>query len=121
MMVLPPGRLSITIDWPSRRASLSPIRRAKTSESPPGGYGTMMRIDLVGQFRAGEVCASAPPIAIVAAKANAARHVETLRIHALRYLLLSAPREGAIAVRRSLYLSPLAGRGRNERVLRTHS
>src|SRR5258706_9160353 len=55
-----------------------------------------MRIDLVGQLGAGEVCASARPAARAAAKANAAQHVKTphieaLRILALRSLVLSTP------------------------------
>jgi len=33
------------------------MRRANTSLSPPGGYGTMMRIGLAGQVCAGVVCA----------------------------------------------------------------
>src|SRR5712671_2061933 len=43
-----------------------------------------MRIDLVGQLCAGDVCASAGPAASAAAKANAADHIETLRILASR-------------------------------------
>src|SRR5258707_14446211 len=50
-----------------------------------------MRIDLVGQLCAGEVWASARPAARVAAKANAAHHVKTLRMLALRSLVLSNP------------------------------
>src|SRR6266852_7588820 len=67
----------------------------------------MMRIDLVGQLCAGEVCASAWTAARVAATANAAHHV-TLRILALRRLLLPPPR----AAGRSQGHLPLEGGGR---------
>ena len=48
MIVLPPGRLSTTTDCPQRSASLFAASRAIGSVLPPGGYGTIKRIDLVG-------------------------------------------------------------------------
>ena len=48
MIVLPPGRFSMTTDWPRLFARCSPSRRADRSAAPPGGKGTTMRNCLDG-------------------------------------------------------------------------
>src|SRR5688572_33371524 len=43
-----PPRLSAIICWPSAGESFSAMRRATVSVPPPGAFGTMMRMGLVG-------------------------------------------------------------------------
>src|SRR4051794_6993964 len=50
-----PPRFSTTIVWPSAGLSFSDMSRATASVPPPGAFGTMRRMGLVGQ-----VCACAP-------------------------------------------------------------
>src|SRR5687767_5612468 len=48
MMPLAPARLSMTIGWRSESVSLCESARARMSEGPAGGHGTMRRTGLVG-------------------------------------------------------------------------
>src|SRR5262245_5359387 len=48
--VLAPGRFSITTGWPQSSVIRWPISRASTSDGPPAGNGTTMRIDRAGKF-----------------------------------------------------------------------
>src|SRR5688572_12633682 len=48
MMVLPPGRASTMMGWPQLSVSFGPTIRASRSVVPPGAYGLMMRIGLLG-------------------------------------------------------------------------
>src|SRR5687768_12791131 len=67
-MVMPaPGLFSITIGWPSRGESFSPMARATMSTPPPGGNGAMKRIGFAGYG-----CAS---VGSAAASSNAAATV----------------------------------------------
>src|SRR3954471_24244945 len=49
MIVLAPGRLSITIGWPRYSDNFAVKARETRSVPPPGGYGTIQRIGLLGQ------------------------------------------------------------------------
>src|SRR5690606_10198437 len=48
MDVLPPGLFSMTSDWPVRGPSALLIVRARKSEPPPAGYGTIQRLGCSG-------------------------------------------------------------------------
>src|SRR6476646_3539694 len=52
MIVPPPALFSTTIGWPRIFSSRSPSTRAPVSVTPPGAYGTTMRIG-----RSGQACA----------------------------------------------------------------
>src|SRR3954470_13093528 len=49
MIVLPPGRLSITTGWPQSSLIFCPIRRATMSLGAPAGKGTITRSGLLGK------------------------------------------------------------------------
>lgn len=68
MLVLPPGRLSTAIGWPSRSDTTPPSSRAVVSVPPPGENGTMIVTGWLGQF----ACADAASGINAAAAASAA-------------------------------------------------
>src|SRR4051794_31912743 len=73
-MLPAPGRLSMTNVCPRESPSFWPSVRASTSELPPGAYGTMKRMNLVGYC----VCASAGHACNVSASRSAA--IELIRM-----------------------------------------
>src|SRR5262245_19016803 len=60
MMVLAPGRFSITTGCPQSWLMVWPIRRATMSLGPPAGKGTIIRIGRLGKLAAGSSAAAAP-------------------------------------------------------------
>src|SRR5258707_12687275 len=60
MMVLPPGRFSITTGCPQSWLIVWPIRRATMSLGPTAGKGTIIRIGRLGKLAAGSSAAAAP-------------------------------------------------------------
>src|SRR5690349_7235981 len=69
-----PGLFSTITGWPSADCSPGESARARMSEVPPGGYGTMILIVLVGQ-----ACANAAPArASVANARNARRSIDVI-------------------------------------------
>src|SRR4051812_42023432 len=90
MIVLPPGRLSTTIDWFQRSESRIAAKRAIGSVLPPGGYGTMKRIGFVGYACPEPVEAAGCADAALAKPSEAMRTVrasalQNLNIHLLQF------------------------------------
>src|SRR5262249_35873345 len=74
MMVLAPGRFSITTGCPQSWLMVWPIRRATMSLGPPAGEGTISRVGRLGKLADGPAAAAAPDavIAKLAASRNRA-------------------------------------------------
>src|SRR5262249_43585222 len=68
MMVLAPGRFSITTGCPQSWLMVWPIRRATMSLGPPAGKGTIIRIGRLGKL-ADCSSAAAPPDAVLPKRA----------------------------------------------------
>src|SRR5207302_11271568 len=66
MMVLAPGRFSITTGCPQSWLMVWPIRRATMSLGPPAGKGTIIRIGRLGKLADGSSSAAAAPDAEIA-------------------------------------------------------
>src|SRR5713101_989661 len=77
MMVLAPGRFSITTGWPQSSLIFWPMRRAKMSLGPPAGKGTIIRIGRLGKPADGSwAMAASAQIASIAATRN--RNIKTI-------------------------------------------
>src|SRR6185295_10278606 len=87
MVVLPPGRLSTTTCCPHASVSCCPRRRAVKVVLPPGAYGVMKRIGLLGY----SCCAAAAGPALSAPSASQPRS----RAHFLQAVI--SPLPGPIA------------------------
>src|SRR5712692_8818814 len=71
MMVLAPGRFSITTGWPQSSLIFWPMRRAMMSLGPPAGKGTIIRIGRLGKPADGSwAMAASAQIASIAATRN---------------------------------------------------
>src|SRR5215470_13560803 len=73
MMVLAPGRLSITTGCPQSWLIVWPIRRATMSLGPPAGKGTIIRIGRLGKLADGSSAAAAPDAEIARLAASRKR------------------------------------------------
>src|SRR5260370_35500545 len=89
MMVLAPGRFSITTGCPQSWLMVWPIRRATMSLGPPAGKGTILRIGRWGKLADGASAAAAPDAKI--ARLAAGRKRTARAIAPPGDFLLSAP------------------------------
>src|SRR6266436_3656868 len=73
MMVLAPGRFSITTGCPQSWLIVWPIRRATMSLGPPAGKGTIIRIGRLGKLADGSSAAATPDAEIARLAASRKR------------------------------------------------
>src|SRR5215470_18910736 len=78
MMVLAPGRFSITTGCPQSWLMVWPIRRATMSLGPPAGKGTMIRIGRLGKLADGSSAAAAHDAEIARPAASRKRTARTI-------------------------------------------
>src|SRR5215472_17287084 len=78
MMVLAPGRFSITTGCPQSWLMVWPIRRATMSLGPPAGKGTMIRIGRLGKLADGSSAAAAPDADSASPAASRKRTARTI-------------------------------------------
>src|SRR5262249_46287687 len=78
MMMLAPGRFSITTGCPQSWLMVWPIRRATMSLGPPAGKGTIIRVGRLGKLADGASAASPHDAGIATLAASRKRPARTI-------------------------------------------